>query len=188
MHTMNYFTDHNMEATSIVPQYSDIICIEHGALESESKHFIINHPGTDLFIDILHSFKDFFDSLPLERQLILCGCIVDGLAYIPSSPARFFSLSRNNEWTQVSSGDAVDMTYLALKYGLGNVNSLSLGYQMENHENSSQDTRFRSVRPPPPQCHQAPLADIAANGALDHCNVATMQQHPQNDLECYQTE
>lgn len=173
---MNVSLDQNTERGGIFPQYSDVICIEYGALERGSKHLIINHPGTDLFIDILHSFQGFFDKLPHDRQLILCGCIVDSLASCTqSSPTRFFSLSRSNEWTRVSSAEAAETTYSAFKYGLSNDNSLSLEYQI--------DITVRSVRSP---CSQTPAVNSrtpnqASNSIWDATTTIQQQSNSQNE-------
>lgn len=123
---MSYFTNQCTVTEESIPRPTDVLSIEHEVLEQGSKHFIIHHPGTDFFMEIIHSFQGFFDTLPLDKQSILCGCIVDSLRFNMNVPMRFLSLSRRKQWIQVSSSEAIDAVFLALKCGWSQPNRIVL--------------------------------------------------------------
>lgn len=120
---------------NVVPNYSDVLCLDDAAGVMEMRncaHLIINYPGTDLFIETLRTFQPFFNTICLQRQKLLCKCIIDGLASNSAKPINFFRLNRsNNQWTPVSPEEASEFARLALQCGLSEPRKTSLDHSTE---------------------------------------------------------
>lgn len=160
---MNRFTDIDAQATDSYPKYSDVICLSFTDITGIAKceHFIIDHPGTDLFIETLRTFQAFFRTLPFRRQLLLCRCIVDGLASNSVKPVNFFCLTySNSQWRSVSSEEATETTYLTLKHGLSHPKSLRLENQMKH-------VVIRGIGPAPKE-HQIPVLSTRVSSHCDY--------------------
>mmetsp|Transcript_5364 Transcript_5364/g.8240 ORF Transcript_5364/g.8240 Transcript_5364/m.8240 type:complete len:222 (-) Transcript_5364:630-1295(-) len=120
---------------NFVPKYSDVLCLDDagGVMEMRNcAHLIINYPGTDLFIETLRTFQPFFNTICLQRQKILCKCIIDGLASNSAKPINFFRLNRsNNQWTPLSPKEASEVARLALQCGLSEPKRAWLDHQTD---------------------------------------------------------
>lgn len=137
----NLIIGNNVVSMNVVPQYCDVLCLDDGgeAAMGNCPHLIINYPGTDLFIETLRTFQPFFNTICLQKQKILCKCIIDGLASNSAKPINFFCLNRsNNQWTPVSPEEASEVARMALQYGLSEPKKVALDHETE-------DVTIRSV-------------------------------------------
>ena len=114
--------EHEEEARAV----NNVLCIWR---QNGLTHLIVGQPGTDLFIDFVELYQQFFEMLQDNEQIIFSRCVVDGLA---AYHLTFLRLSQNNGWILIAPEEAQDITFSAFRCGLSNVHEIFMENQIFN--------------------------------------------------------